>query len=36
MTKIKVKIQVIMTLKKKSRNMFKLRLNFLKERTKEW
>jgi len=34
--KIKVKIKVFMTLKKKSRNMFKLSLNFLRERIKEW
>ena len=35
MIKIKVKVEVIMTHKKKSKNMFKLSLNFLKEKRKE-
>jgi hypothetical protein len=29
-------VEVIMTHKKKSKNMFKLSLNFLKEKRKEW
>jgi hypothetical protein len=36
MTKIIVEIKVILTLKRKSKNMFKLSSNFLKEKIKEW